>query len=530
MKSIVYLPLDERPCNYDFPQYLADLTDLELRVPPRAMLGSKKRPSDPDRVRDWLLEQVRTADYAILSIDQLVYGGIVPSRLHRLTEAACMERLALARELKEINPSVKLLAFNLIMRAPAYSSSEEEPDYYALYGAELCERGKLLDRRQIGLTAEEQSRLDELLRRIPPAVVAEFDERRRTNAVVNEAAIDLVREGVIDHLTIPLDDNAEYGFTAMEQRRLKLKVVTSKLSHAVSIYPGADEIGCTLLARAFTEAKQFRPGVFVRYSASKGPFVIPKYEDRSLQESIKSHLHEAGALFADHAGDADAVLMVHAPAVDGTAAAEVDAPYEERHRSYSSEANLSSFADAVAHYADRGKVVTLADVALSNGADYALMDLLAARRLIQRLDSYAGWNTSGNSLGTVIAHTVIEAYYRGEGQCEDNAERRRRSRWNFMYRLLDDWAYQANVRTQVCLVELPRLGADYFNLSHVKAKVEGIIEEGMNAFIRESIRPLFGKRYTVSKVDLSWERMFELSFALIEEEEEAELSALGAVQ
>ncbi|MDG0813567.1 DUF4127 family protein [Cohnella rhizosphaerae] len=89
-----------------------------------------------------MLEQVRTADYAILSIDQLVYGGIVPSRLHRLTEAACMERLTLARQLKEINPSVKLLAFNLIMRAPAYSSSEEEPDYYALYGAELCERGE----------------------------------------------------------------------------------------------------------------------------------------------------------------------------------------------------------------------------------------------------------------------------------------------------------------------------------------------------------------------------------------------------
>lgn len=514
MNPIVYLPLDERPCNYRFPTLLADLTDLKLVLPPPGLMGRKKEPSDPDGIREWLLASTATAEYAILSIDQLVYGGIVPSRLHHRTEGECMERLMLLKRVKEMNPTLQLYAFNLIMRAPAYSSSEEEPEYYALFGSELCERGKLLDKGQAGLSGEERSRLDELLKIVPAEVIREFDDRRRTNARINEAAVDLANEGILRSLTIPLDDNAEFGFTSMEQRRLRSKVVSMNLTSAVSIYPGADEIGCTLFAKVFAEVKKYRPSVHVRYSSTRGPLVIPKYEDRSLHESVKAHLHEAGANMADHSAAAEAVLMVHAPAVDGPHAAEADDAYERRHRSYHTEINVSSFADALQHELESGKVVSLADVALSNGADFVLLNLLNARGLLPGLVSYAGWNTSGNSLGTVIAHTVIESYYRTVGRTEDSVHRRRNSRLNYLYRLLDDWAYQADIRKRMCENVLPGLEADYFRLAHVKTEVEQAIERELNEFIERTICPVFGESYLLTNVELPWDRMFELSFQL----------------
>ncbi|HBM81050.1 MAG TPA: hypothetical protein DD426_09480, partial [Clostridiaceae bacterium] len=78
VKKILYLPLDERPCNYNFPQILASATEYEMIEPPRDILGNKKLPADTAKIRKWLLESVRDVSGAIISVDMLVYGGIVP--------------------------------------------------------------------------------------------------------------------------------------------------------------------------------------------------------------------------------------------------------------------------------------------------------------------------------------------------------------------------------------------------------------------------------------------------------------------
>jgi hypothetical protein len=116
---IVYLPLDERPCNSKFPLQIAAATDVELIAPPQALLGQKKRPADTAAVAQWLLEQTLQVDYLIVSMDMLIYGGIVPSRLHHLSLDDCRARLETLVQCKRKNPKLRIYAFNLIMRAPA---------------------------------------------------------------------------------------------------------------------------------------------------------------------------------------------------------------------------------------------------------------------------------------------------------------------------------------------------------------------------------------------------------------------------
>ncbi|TYA10989.1 DUF4127 family protein [Paenibacillus faecis] len=512
--KVIYLPLDERPCNYLYPQQLAAMTDLTMVAPPPELLGRKKERADLEGVGVWLKEQCRDADVLIVSLDMLVHGGIVPSRLHHETVESCQRRLDLLRTLKSMNPRLAIYGFNLITRVPAYSSSEEEPEYYDAVGREIYELGWLTDKSgSVGLTEEEQLRLNEVLDAIPGQVLEDYRTRRSVNSAVNGMALELVEAGVVDYLVIPLDDNSQYGFSAMEQRALTVRAELAGLSDRVAIYPGADEIGCTLFARVFCAAKGFTPALFVRYSSTKGPLCIPKYEDRSLNESIKAHLTSAGAVIADTSAEADAILMVHSPAVGQSEMAETGTALPDRHRSYFSEINTREFVQAMKYYLDAGRLVMLADVALCNGADHLLMKLIHQRGLLGRLEGYAAWNTSGNSLGTVIAHAVIESYYR-RLPAESDDERRLGSRRFYISRLIEDWGYQALVRQKVCEESLPGLGASYFALSHAIEEVCARIEAELDRFAEEYLSGQVADRLKVQSVSLPWRRMFEVAFAI----------------
>ncbi|WP_123041005.1 DUF4127 family protein [Cohnella candidum] len=514
MTSIVYLPLDERPCNAVYPVQIAAATDLKLVTPPDSILGAKKTPADTTSIADWLLEQTASADRLIVSLDMLIYGGIVPSRLHSLSLEECRARLATLEACRRNNPRLRIYGFNLIMRAPAYSSNDEEPEYYADYGAQLSRNGWLQDKQsREGLNEEEQAEWQALLAGLPADVLEDFTGRRRLNAAVNAMAIEAVKNGTIDFLIIPLDDNAKYGYTSTEQRRLLLQIEEHRLMDRVHVYPGADEIGCTLFSRVFCEVKGYKPEIYVRFSATAGPLAIPRYEDRSLGESLKSQITAAGGFIGDHASEADFVLMVNSPPVGQYDMAETSFPYANRHAAYFSETNLREFAQAIRRYADKGYMVALADVATSNGSDRPLMNLLSGSGLLPALSAYAAWNTTGNTLGTVISHAIVESYYRKEEGRAGN-ERSRNSETFFVSRLLEDWGYQALIRSDIGENHLAALGGNYFDVAAIHDEVTALVRSKMEDFIGEYLQDLQPERFRLERVYMPWKRMFEVGLDL----------------
>ena len=55
MKKIVYLPLDERPCNYSFVGFLSeDNEKYQLARPMMDEMGDKKIPADYEKVKNFL--------------------------------------------------------------------------------------------------------------------------------------------------------------------------------------------------------------------------------------------------------------------------------------------------------------------------------------------------------------------------------------------------------------------------------------------------------------------------------------------
>lgn len=229
MYKIAYIPLDERPCNYDFPSLLWDRGtgpsshgEVNLVRPDLSLMGDKKTPGNTEKIWEWLFEEAVDADGLILSIDTLLYGGIIPSRLHHLTLDECRDVLARLSRIKEVNPEVKIYAFNLIMRCPKYSSSDEEPDYYEDWGSEIFQYGRLHHLLSANLASEEdEKQYEELEQQLPKEVVDDYLSRRKVNVEVNKLALEYVNNGTIDFMIIPQDDSAPYGWTAIDQQEVR---------------------------------------------------------------------------------------------------------------------------------------------------------------------------------------------------------------------------------------------------------------------------------------------------------------------
>ena len=102
MKKIVYLPLDERPCNYSFVNFVSENNSkYNLVSPTLDEMGDKKQPADYEKIKGFLLRECNDADYLIIAIDTLLYGGIIPSRLHHHSKERLRERLALLNVIKQ---------------------------------------------------------------------------------------------------------------------------------------------------------------------------------------------------------------------------------------------------------------------------------------------------------------------------------------------------------------------------------------------------------------------------------------------
>lgn len=500
--KVLYIPIDERPCNTNVVQRIAKTgKDIQLLLPPNEYFGKKKNPAHTGKIWEWIINEATESDAIILSIDMLIYGGLLPSRLHYLTENKVVMWMERLRSLHKKFPKLRIYASNLIMRTPRYSSSDEEPDYYEDWGREIFLQAYLTDKqKKESLSLKEKEQLEEIQRTLPKEFVEDYETRRKFNSLVNLHILDLVKEGVISFLVIPQDDSAEYGYTALDQKSVIAKREQLRLFKQVLIYPGADEVGATLLARVYNDLNGYRPKVFSIWSSTLGPALIPMYEDRPFAESMKSHIYAAGCQLINNADEADLILAYNVP---GRVMQEAW-DQSERDVTYSSFRNTLMFVEEIKHYIDEGKQVIVADSAFANGGDGELITLLDEEESLDKLLSYKGWNTNCNTLGTTIAQGVIGL----RGNTEKIVE-------NIIYHLLDDYFYQAKIRMDMVAHFLPKYGLDYFDLKDKQSTINKEKDRRLLHEFKDEIKHSF-KFVEIEqlKTEAPWNRMFETGLYL----------------
>ncbi|MCD2501603.1 DUF4127 family protein [Clostridium sp. NSJ-145] len=502
------IPLDIRPYNYQFLEDIVAMDkDVSIKMPNKELLGLRKNPADLDYLKKYILENAANTDAFIISLDMLVYGGLFPSRLHNNSVEELKVRLDVLREIKNMNPDCKIYGSNLILRTPKYNSAEEEPDYYAFCGLDIFKYGHFLDKKaRVGLSLEEEREFNEIDKRLNKDYLKDFINRRNKNISVILYALELVKEGIIDILIIPQDDASEFGFTAMDQKKVYYEISKLRIADKVFLHPGTDESGCTLITRAYLDKKgDF--SIYPYYITEAFKNIIPNYEDRPFQYSLVSHTQACGIDIVDSINKADAVLAINGAPIKMQEAYEISYGLNDESQrkdiSYYRYRNFPEFCKKINKFLDDNKEVSVLDVAFSNGGEKELIEYLDKYKLLERISGYAGWNTCCNSLGTVLAAMTF-SYFGKEKQKIENFKVRR---------LASDWAYQTEVMLSIEFNELKEWGGSFSDFNGKEDELMELIKVKVkNKIDTTFVNSYNDKNIDVKEVRAPFKRMRGLEF------------------
>jgi hypothetical protein len=544
MKKIALLPLDDRPVNYDYPRLLAAIAGVEVALPPREWLGNPWQNSQHEKLLGWLRQAAAKSEALIVAVDTLAYGGLIPSRQVADSFETSAKRLEILAELKAKNPELLICASSVIQRVSRDNSSEEEKPYWAEFGARMFRLSYLEHKSALNeASKDEVVERGNLKQEIPTEIYDDYLGIRARNHNVNLRMLDFVRDGLVDYLLLPQDDTADYGWNIAEARTLQGIIRRDGLTQRAITYPGADEIGCLLLARSICAKSGFAPKVFPRFSSSSSATLITEYEDRPMLELLKAHLAPLGGTLVEDAREADLTLFINAPAIkQGVGELQWAAQFSKEELLQKVPKTLKQYAEDL--YSDpyfqttrremqtprrspeefcraaleairQGKNVAIADVAFVNGSDLILGRQLLQHPEIARLAAYGGWNTAGNTLGTVIAQAVIFVASQRKGL----NPKQHQAHLEFLFlRFLDDYCYQALERSLCMIEDLPSYGLppseerlpDGEIARTIQQKVAARLEKQASLLEQTFQKSGLVRSVQISGVSLPWQRLFEI--------------------
>ena len=420
--KIALLPLDGRPANADLPVRLGRLVGVEVDTPPRELLGFRERPADAAGLLDWTLRHAKVADATILSLDLWVHGGLVPSQLEITPVEEVQRRFDGLAAVREVTRGRPLLAYGLVPRlAPETLSDADAGELDALERL-LPLRDRLRAREDPAVRRE----LEALAAKVPPPRREAAERVRLRNHAVNQAAIEMRKQGWFDGLFFFQDDAAPHGPHRNEQAELLRKAVDAGLGGGIPVAPGGESAALLLLVRLLARGWNIEPILRIVYADEADKGRTPPDADRTLEEGVRTGLALLGA--REPAGDEEGVTVYVNPPGAGAGAAAPGRDADPRVR-------------WIKTSLEKGRAVVVADLGRPGGADAAFLQALHFPVDLFALAGYAGGGASLDVLGGALAQAAVADIGRRAGSLDAHA------RGEFLsMRWLDDWFYRAELR------------------------------------------------------------------------------------
>ncbi|TSA82472.1 DUF4127 family protein [Deinococcus detaillensis] len=403
VQAQILLPLDSRPATSTLPADIAGLISPDVRLAPQWLLGALKQGAAEAPLEAWLAAQTTPQNLPlIVSLDALAYGGLVQSRTSPISVDVALARLAVLKT----------------------KAAEKQPIYAFI-----------------------------TLPRSPDAT-----DRARNLAVAREM-LAWAADGTFRELHITWDD-ALPGSPAPQEGAELAKTAPAN----VLVYPGADEVLSSLVARALApEAARVK----VEYSDPTKADAVIKYEGIALSRSVALHAQATGFTLAAAGESAPLTLYVYNGGDSRKAALRISALLR------------------------RGKVAVVDVNAVNQGNPGLWSDLTTLRRP-ENLAALAAWGTPGNNLGSALAHAKLVLH--GADPIKQDALLARE--------YTNDVIYSAQLRPQI------RKALPEAELSSAKASQVAL------ALAQKDFPLQFAQRYTLADASFPWGRSFEWQFEL----------------
>lgn len=490
--TILYVPQDNRPVSLSYTVATAEEAGYTVLTPPQHWLSGRSFKGSPEELWTWVEQNAAKADVMVLSTDSLIYGGLVDSRKHEIDASVLQRRVQRLRSLKQFNAKAPLYAFGTVMRSPRASGGGVEPPYYSTFGPTIFQIAALQDKLDSeGLTAAEQAQLFNLTASVPVEYIQDWFNRRQKNMMVNYALIDSARNHTFSYFALGHDDTSQLSQSAMEGRYLN-NYSKGISSAEYGSFPGADQLGLLLIARAHVELNHLKPTFETMYPLGGAEHTMPHYEDQSVGKTVAEHIVAVkGELIEGR--KPDILLAINTPLTKVTSESESfgNLPMPS--------ASTTRFVDRIEKAMEQNIPVSVADIAYSNGSDNILLNAFYQKNMLYKLMAYNGWNTASNTIGYAIAQGILGQ--KMKPQAHKNM---------LTQQYLDNWAYQANIRKDVYRMQ------DEIRTDNVK--YAGTLNDKLESYMGEQIQD-FAEKYlqidprTVSAT-FPWGRLFEVDITV----------------
>lgn len=395
--KIAYIPIDNRPVNYDRVKMLAKSVGVELLMPEEDLFRTaldNMTPNengtsygDREALLEWLKKVDTECDHFVLSLDQLLSGGLVASRWLDNTDLTF--EYEVANYIISLAKNNTVVLFDTVMRLASTVNFQ---------GYQMNEYNNL---RSYGSVARKTLTGNDLT---VDNIIAgyKYDANGDTvSAPLSDAAIDKYLASrarklkLIDHILSQSLTDLEFCYIGVDDSSTTTNIQTNEINYISQklgengvIYAGTDELGLMGVTRIVTKLYG-SANVGVTYFGNAKGEIADEYDFASLEYEIENHIKSLGCTVVNGGSGDLEVLVITKNSGNNEAIKLVDKAFE---------------------LINNKKPVIIIDPN-SRNADFLQKQLLTRDFPLSMLLGYSNWNTAANAMGIALSNGIARYSY-----------------------------------------------------------------------------------------------------------------------
>lgn len=402
---LAYVPLDNRPVNVDRVIYEAESAGFKVMMPDEDLyatrldgqpLNSNGTPyGDSEKLMEWITEMDKQTDYFVISLDQLLSGGLVNSR--SITSRQYASEYKLIDAIVELSKTNHVYVMDTVARLATCTVGYK--------GATLETYNYL---RQYSLNPRPELKGSNLTIR---NIVMNYSYHSNGNmitvggshsAVVKEALNTRARKlNLIDYiLTKDEPGNIKYfiGIDDSNSQRTiqnnEINYITTKLGNRGLIYSGTDELGMMAVLSLMIDYYGYDvKAAPVYFGGTEKSSSGSSYDMETVKVNLEKHLESIGVRITEPK-DADLEIVVLTAPEQNT----LNSKYIDRTIDHIN-SNIAKGIPTI--------LINSAPSVYGGNLEYRMIRECEMSMLL----SYSSWNTVGNSIGLALGNGISRYLY-----------------------------------------------------------------------------------------------------------------------
>ena len=514
---VAYIPLDDRPVNVERIEYLAASAGITLLMPESPLFATRLdgqpqnsggQIGDRKALLEWLKSVERKADIFVISLDQMLSGGLVGSRWLDNTDLTF--EYEVADYIITLTKKKQVCLFDTVMRLASttgfggYGMNEYSAlrSYAAAARKQLAGDALTVENIIAGYrTGSDGSIIPTSLPE--KALTKYFSSRSRKLRLADY----IFRNSGDDMFCfVGIDDSTPQ----ISIQTNEINYITSLLGANGSLFTGTDELAMMCFSRLTTD-RLGTLSVSTEYFGGGENQAADSFDVDSLAVCLEKHYDGMRLVRADDTGADLHVLVLTRPVTDNNAV------------------NSQKLINAYKKYSADGKPVAIIDI---SGDPATLANrLIGSGADLGYVFGYSSWNTAANSIGISLSNAACRLAHLKYGEADTDENRAGFVR-SVVFSFCKDIGYKHGAKSALDSY-ISSLGGNTLNYYSivtpaVERNINAVFEKAMTAsggfcariikalekssLITENMRKTAFPKVALTGFRLPWYRTFEAAF------------------